>query len=118
MLIENKNKVTARIGKRSAPATGTVSSAGNNEIVAAPAATHRHIIEGWQYQSIADGDQTVLLKIGSDIFDGVVTATKPQGKSEPFVEYVGAPGAPIVLNLSAAVTGRYFIWSRIEPVGA
>lgn len=27
MLIENKNKVTARIGKRSAPATGTVTIA-------------------------------------------------------------------------------------------
>lgn len=113
-ILTSRNRSTS--GTKAAPATGVVSTSGDNTVIAAPGVGFRVIVEGWQWQATADGDQVVLLKIGVIIFDGVVVATKVQGMRSTDVEYVGAENSAVILNLAAAVNGRFFIWYRVEPV--
>lgn len=91
MKVEKYNRNGWLVGQDSAPATAVISSSGDNEVAAAVTG-QVHIIEAWQWQATADGDQTALLKIGDTVFDGIVTATKSQGKIVPMVEYRGAVG--------------------------
>lgn len=116
MIANQISKINTIIGTKAPPVTGTISQSGSTVVVAAPGNGLRNIVEGWQWQATADGDNQILLKIGAVTFDGVVVATKAQGLRSVDVEYVGAENTAVIIDLATAVAGRYFIWYRVVPV--
>jgi hypothetical protein len=115
MIATQVSKINAVIGTKAAPVTGIISQSGGTVVVASPGDGLRNIVEGWQWQATADGDNTMLLKIGSVVFDGVIVATKAHGLRSVDVEYVGAENTAVIIDLATTVPGRYFIWYRVEP---
>ena len=94
--------------------TGTKSASGDSAAIIDPGATKKvHLRGDQQLQSEATGALTILLKVGTTTVRRVYCANAGDGVLFE-IDYVGAAGETVIVNLSAAVAMGYVLNATLE----
>lgn len=100
-------------------ATGTVSSSGDNTIIAAPVAGQEIKIVALQLQNESSAETTMILKFGATAKWRLVTTAKPDGMVIPIPAGRAWPvgdNVALVLNLSGANSSGYNVAYYVAAV--